>query len=240
MKCARATVRAGRRGAAAWTQLASSRLGGDAQRTTAERTRDSRLDPLSHPALRFCVSSACGRSRKMVEHAHNRFDDEGERCACTTGRLLRRVHPARAVLVVVSAAVALDATGPLARQDGQVRPQRDQFDLRAGLPISVIADSAPAAEWDTPAHRATAKQAADAILAHLHEHTRGLPEDIDRPLHEWDVLEIGCGTGLLSTYLAPQVRSLLGVDTSRGMIDVFNTKTRAHPNMRCCLGRSRR
>jgi len=58
-----------------------------------------------------------------------------------------------------------------------------------------------------------------------------MPENIERPLHTWDVLEIGCGTGLLSTFIAPQVGSLLGVDTSKGMIDVFNTKTRAHPNM---------
>ena len=93
------------------------------------------------------------------------------------------------------------------------------------------ADCRPAAEWDTPAHRASAKQAADAILAHLHELNHDLPENIERPLHQWDVLEIGCGTGLLSTFLAPQVGSLLGVDTSKGMMEVFTAKTRAHPNM---------
>jgi SAM-dependent methyltransferase len=38
------------------------------------------------------------------------------------------------------------------------------------------------------------------------------------------VLEIGCGTGLLSFTLAPHVHSLVGVDTASGMIDAFNTK----------------
>jgi SAM-dependent methyltransferase len=41
---------------------------------------------------------------------------------------------------------------------------------------------------------------------------------------ELDVLEIGCGTGLLSFMLAPHVRSLIGVDTADGMIGAFNTK----------------
>lgn len=42
-----------------------------------------------------------------------------------------------------------------------------------------------------------------------------------------DVLEIGCGTGLLSFQLAPHVRSLVGVDTSDGMISAFNKKVEA-------------
>lgn len=81
------------------------------------------------------------------------------------------------------------------------------------------------------------RQSADAILAKLHSGERQDPADLERPLHEQDWLEIGCGTGLLSTQLAPQVGTLLGVDTSQGMIDVFNTKTKAHPNMssRCLL-----
>lgn len=45
-----------------------------------------------------------------------------------------------------------------------------------------------------------------------------------------DVLEIGCGTGLLSFLLAPHVRSLVGVDTADGMIDAFNKKVAALPN----------
>jgi SAM-dependent methyltransferase len=42
-----------------------------------------------------------------------------------------------------------------------------------------------------------------------------------------DVLEIGCGTGLLSFLLAPHVRSLIGVDTSTGMLNAFNQKIAA-------------
>lgn len=39
-----------------------------------------------------------------------------------------------------------------------------------------------------------------------------------------DVLEIGCGTGLLSLRIAPFVRSLLAVDAASGMIDALNIK----------------
>ncbi|KAI4954201.1 hypothetical protein J4E91_001911 [Alternaria rosae] len=50
-----------------------------------------------------------------------------------------------------------------------------------------------------------------------------------------DVLEIGCGTGLLSFMLAPHVRSLIGVDTADGMISAFDTKLAdlpiEHPNL---------
>ncbi len=39
-----------------------------------------------------------------------------------------------------------------------------------------------------------------------------------------DVLDFGCGTGLLTFALQPFVRSLIGVDSSRGMLDAFKTK----------------
>ncbi|MBP7275760.1 MAG: class I SAM-dependent methyltransferase [Kiritimatiellae bacterium] len=41
-----------------------------------------------------------------------------------------------------------------------------------------------------------------------------------------DVLDFGCGTGLLSLPWAPQVRSLTGADTSAGMLEVFLAKAR--------------
>mgnify|MGYP003592343962 CR=1 FL=1 len=44
-----------------------------------------------------------------------------------------------------------------------------------------------------------------------------LPADLD-------VLDFGCGTGLVSLGLLPLVRSVTGVDTSRGMLDVFERK----------------
>lgn len=49
-------------------------------------------------------------------------------------------------------------------------------------------------------------------------------------LVDLDVLEVGCGTGLLSFKLAPHVRSLVGVDTSDGMIDAFNKKVASLPD----------
>ena len=39
-----------------------------------------------------------------------------------------------------------------------------------------------------------------------------------------DVLDFGCGTGLLTLRLLPLVRSVTGVDSSRGMLDVLGTK----------------
>lgn len=39
-----------------------------------------------------------------------------------------------------------------------------------------------------------------------------------------DVLDFGCGTGLLTTQLQPFVRSITGVDSSRGMLDVLKRK----------------
>lgn len=43
---------------------------------------------------------------------------------------------------------------------------------------------------------------------------------------DMDVLDFGCGTGLLSLHLQPFVRSVTGVDTSTGMLDVFARKVR--------------
>ena len=39
-----------------------------------------------------------------------------------------------------------------------------------------------------------------------------------------DVLDFGCGTGLLILTLQPLVRSMTGVDSSQGMLDVLNAK----------------
>jgi ubiquinone/menaquinone biosynthesis C-methylase UbiE len=39
-----------------------------------------------------------------------------------------------------------------------------------------------------------------------------------------DVLDFGCGTGLLTLRLQPVVRSITGVDSSHGMINVLNAK----------------
>src|SRR4051794_16583599 len=39
-----------------------------------------------------------------------------------------------------------------------------------------------------------------------------------------DVLEIGCGTGLLTMLVAPHVRTIVAVDAAQGMIDVLKAK----------------
>ncbi len=41
---------------------------------------------------------------------------------------------------------------------------------------------------------------------------------------DMDLLDFGCGTGLISLHLQPHVRSLLGVDTSAGMLEIFQGK----------------
>ncbi len=41
---------------------------------------------------------------------------------------------------------------------------------------------------------------------------------------EVDLLDFGCGTGLISLHLQPHVRSLWGADTSAGMLEVFHGK----------------
>lgn len=43
---------------------------------------------------------------------------------------------------------------------------------------------------------------------------------------EWDALDFGCGTGLVTMQLAPSLRSITGVDSSSGMIDRLDKKIR--------------
>ena len=43
-----------------------------------------------------------------------------------------------------------------------------------------------------------------------------------------DVLELGCGTGLLSLALAPHVKNIVAVDISEGMISVLKSKLLTH------------
>ncbi|KAK5012799.1 hypothetical protein LTR39_003971 [Cryomyces antarcticus] len=46
-----------------------------------------------------------------------------------------------------------------------------------------------------------------------------------------DVLEIGCGTGLLSLMVSPYVRSLTAVDSASGMITALNLKLAQQPSI---------
>ncbi|KIW00094.1 uncharacterized protein PV09_08280 [Verruconis gallopava] len=87
-----------------------------------------------------------------------------------------------------------------------------------------------AAEWDNnPVTVKSSKLAFGSLLEHV-------PELADeRRAKELDVLEIGCGTGLLTLQVAPRVRSLTAVDTSSGMIKALQAKidagsfTNIHP-----------
>ncbi|MBX0310604.1 MAG: class I SAM-dependent methyltransferase, partial [Sulfurihydrogenibium sp.] len=49
------------------------------------------------------------------------------------------------------------------------------------------------------------------------------------------VLDFGCGTGLLSFFLQPYVGEITGIDTSKGMIEVFDKKIKENQikNMKC-------
>lgn len=72
---------------------------------------------------------------------------------------------------------------------------------------------AAAATWDDkPQRREMARKVADAIVRRV-----GL-----RP--EMDLLDLGCGTGLLGLALLSYVRSVTGADASEGMLDVLQSK----------------
>ncbi|OAP63273.1 hypothetical protein AYL99_02500 [Fonsecaea erecta] len=84
--------------------------------------------------------------------------------------------------------------------------------------------NAEAASWDRNpfVHRAS-KCAASAIIPRFPAlKTPPGPDGLD-------ILEIGCGTGLLSFMLAPYARRLVAVDAAEGMIDVLKTKLQTTP-----------
>lgn len=59
---------------------------------------------------------------------------------------------------------------------------------------------------------------------------------------EWDALDFGCGTGLVTLQLAPALRSITGIDSSSGMLDRLGAKIQlsGYSNVRtelCDLGK---
>jgi ubiquinone/menaquinone biosynthesis C-methylase UbiE len=56
-----------------------------------------------------------------------------------------------------------------------------------------------------------------------HDVARAIRETI-RIRPDMDVLDFGCGTGLLTLELQPEVRSVTGVDSSQGMLDILTRK----------------
>jgi ubiquinone/menaquinone biosynthesis C-methylase UbiE len=72
-----------------------------------------------------------------------------------------------------------------------------------------------AASWDDkPARVILVRDIAESIIEEI------------KLTPSMDVLDFGCGTGLLTLQLQPFVRSITGVDSSRGMLDVLDAKIR--------------
>lgn len=72
-----------------------------------------------------------------------------------------------------------------------------------------------AAQWDAnPGRVKLANEVADAIIREA------------GPSRDMDVLDFGCGTGLVSLRLQPLVRTIIGVDSSQGMVGVLEGKIR--------------
>ena len=70
-----------------------------------------------------------------------------------------------------------------------------------------------AAQWDlNPERIKLANDVADAIIR------------IVEPAKNMDVLDFGCGTGLVTLRLQPYVRCIIGVDSSKGMLSVVDDK----------------
>lgn len=76
--------------------------------------------------------------------------------------------------------------------------------------------NAEAAQWDAnPGRVKLAGEVANAIIREA------------RPTREMDVLDFGCGTGLVTLKLQPLVKTITGVDSSEGMLGVLEGKVRA-------------
>lgn len=52
------------------------------------------------------------------------------------------------------------------------------------------------------------------------------------PAEGLDILDFGCGTGLFGLEFKKYIKTLTGIDTSTGMLDVFNKKTEDYNNIK--------
>jgi len=73
-----------------------------------------------------------------------------------------------------------------------------------------------AAQWD--ANPGRVKLAAEVAASIIRE---------AKPGKDMDVLDFGCGTGLVTLELQPLARTITGVDSSQGMLDVLGGKVRS-------------
>lgn len=84
--------------------------------------------------------------------------------------------------------------------------------------------NAEAAAWDSnPDVRRASDGALQALLAAYPRLLQAKDGGSANP-EGLEVLEIGCGTGLLSVLMAPYVRSILAIDAAGGMIDALKAK----------------
>lgn len=91
-----------------------------------------------------------------------------------------------------------------------------QAELIKEQPVSANRFDQAAATWDHEPRRV-------ALM-------RAIGEAIRRqtnPTKSMDVLDYGCGTGLIGLYLLPHVRSVTGADNSTGMLQVLREKIAA-------------
>lgn len=69
-----------------------------------------------------------------------------------------------------------------------------------------------AAQWDTPPRIKASKEIVSALINRI---------TLNKT---WDIMDFGCGTGLLTMQLSPQVKSVTAVDSSSGMLNILNNK----------------
>lgn len=72
-----------------------------------------------------------------------------------------------------------------------------------------------AASWDTNPYRVRLAQDVGRAIGERVRLSPGM-----------DVLEVGCGTGLVTLLLQPHVRSITGIDGSKGMLEVLESRIR--------------
>lgn len=76
--------------------------------------------------------------------------------------------------------------------------------------------------WDTPEKLELSEHYAREISKYF-------------PQERLNILEVGCGTGLLGSQFVRNDNRLLGVDTSEGMLEIFNYKFKNNPNVKSHL-----
>lgn len=80
-----------------------------------------------------------------------------------------------------------------------------------------------AKQWDSVEKIEMMKALAEKTVAAL---------KLKRPVK---MLDFGCGTGLFSLAMADYLETLTGVDTSSGMLEIFNQKTKGHKHIKSVL-----